>query len=463
MALRAVDVLELGPGESRYSAFDRRCFRYLDLVFEGFAGEVEVADIEAEEPVFMRVDRFAMETSDSRLDEVCRAAVRTAVLCADELYVDNPDREHAQWADPTLAISSAGHYLAGAEGARKSRKVLHDLLSTQQPDGQWAGYAPGKWFPRIPLQCHMALVSTACHRLYMHTADAAFGARALDAVLGAIGHWERHRVEGGLVADLHTVFVDWGSHVYSYGRGCSGKTGALTTMNCYVAGVLERAAEIARWLGRRSVQADLEARAAAARASIRDQLYDRACGLFRDGVGSPEAERAHSQTANCLAVWAGAAPAGLAASILRRAFDPPRGLDVIPANALFFAMLGAEVLFESGCGDLALSVIGERYGAMVDAGPGSLWETWYPHASLCQGTGAGLVYACARYLAGIYPAEPGYARVGVDPRPSGARAAARPPPHPCRGDRRQVGSARRDARLRAVAARGAPRDSAGEA
>ena len=56
---------------------------------------------------------------------------------------------------------------------------------------------------------------------------------------------------------------------------------------------------------------------------------------------------------------------------------------------------------------------------MLDAGSDTLWETWFPHASHCQGTGAGPAHLFCRYLTGVFPAEPGYRTIGIDPHPAG--------------------------------------------
>lgn len=421
MGMNAVDELSTPAGESCYRAFDVRTFRYLDVVLAGQSQPVKISGIRVHESVFLDERLAAVETPDALLNEIWKAAVRTAQLCGNELYMDNPEREHAQWADPTVAISAVGYYAFGEHAAAKSRKVLNELLRTQQPDGQLAGYAPGAWFPRVPLQCHMALVALACHRHFMHTGDNVFAGNALDAILRMVAHWENHRTRDGLIADLHTVFVDWGSHKYSYGRDAKGATGALTSMNCYYLGVLRRATDMAGQLGRQGDAAHLRSIGDAVRSAIRAQLFDQEIGAFRDGAGDPEAERNVSQTANALAVQFGAVPVGLGESILRKVFDPPEGFGVIPANALFFPMMAGPALFEHGCEDLAMGIMRRGYGAMLARGPGTLWETWEPSSSLCQGTGAGPAYLLARYLGGVYPAQAGFTVIGVDPRPGNVR------------------------------------------
>ena len=415
MGLGMVDILELQPGDSSYESFDMRTFRYLDLLAEGFIGQVKISEIQVEEPIFLDENGSNIETSDPTIDAIFQASLRTAQLCGDELFVDNPEREHAQWMDGILYASSPGYYFFGERLAVKAAKAYQEIALTQQPDGQLAGYAPGAWFPRLPLQCHMALFVLGCHRHFMHTGDEDFARQMLEVILRMIAHWEKYRTRDGLIADLHTVFVDWGSHIYSYARRSEGPTGALTAMNAYYHGVLIRTVEMAKYLGQDKVASELRGIASEIRNSMIEHLYDRRIGLFRDGIGEPLAESNFSQTANILAVLHGAAPEGEAKVIMTRAFTPS-DLQMIPANA-FFALHAGAALFESGCDELALSQL-RRFGRMIDEGPGTLWETWEPYASQCQSSGAAPAYLFARYLAGIYPAEPGYRAIGIDPHPA---------------------------------------------
>jgi len=252
----------------------------------------------------------------------------------------------------------------------------------------------------------------------MHTGDEAFGRRMLDVVLRMIEHWERHRTREGLIADLHTLFLDWGSHLYSYGAGSRGPTGALTAMNAYYLGTLKSATAMAGFLGRNTTARELGEIYEEVRRSMRRDLFDPGVGLFRDGAGHPGPEANYSQTANALAVLYGAATEGRERTILTKAFDPPPELEIIPANAHFVRQAG-EALFETGCDELAVRWLRAGFGPMLAKGPGTLWETFHIHASLCQATGAGVAYLMARYLAGLYPAEPGYRVIGLDPHPAG--------------------------------------------
>jgi hypothetical protein len=346
-------------------------------------------------------------------------ALRTAVLNCCEIYMDNPEREHAQWMDCTVA-NVAGGYYAFADYAQAAR-ALFEFTLTQQPDGQLAGYAPGRWFPRVPLQCHMSLFVVGAWRHFMQTGDEAFGHPLLDTVGGMIGHWERHRTRDGLVANVDTLFVDWGSHLYSYGSRSRGKpNGVLTTMNGYYHGALTRASEMAAFLGRAREAEEYRSIAADLRRAIHAHLFDEREGMYRDGLDNPLAERLYSQTANALLVKFGAAPAEKRAGVMRNAFADRKDIRILPASA-HFSRQAASALFEAGCDDLALAWLKRGFGGMLDAGATTFWETWEDDASQCQGTSSSPVYLFARYLAGLYPLAPGYRKIGVDPHPSGLK------------------------------------------
>ncbi|MSS69971.1 MAG: hypothetical protein EXS64_00630 [Candidatus Latescibacteria bacterium] len=419
MSLNAVDILEVPAGPSEYRAFEARTFRYLELIFDGFEGPVTLSGIALEEKVYLDAPDVAFETDDERVNQVWNVARRTAVLNGCEIYMDNPEREHAQWMDCTVA-NVAGGYYAFADYAQAAR-ALFEFTLTGQPDGQLAGYAPGRWFPRVPLQCHMALFVVGAWRHFMHTGDEAFGHHLLDTVARMIGHWERHRTRDGLVANVDTLFVDWGSHLYSYGSRSRGKpNGVLTTMNGYYHGALTRASEMAGFLGREREAEEYRSTAADLRKSIHAHLFDEHEGMYRDGLDNPLAERLYSQTANALLVKFGAAPAEKRRQVMRNAFADRKDIRILPASA-HFSRQAASALFEAGCDDLALAWLKQGFGRMLDAGATTFWETWEDDASQCQGTSGSPVYLFARYLAGLYPLEPGYRKIGIDPHPSGLK------------------------------------------
>ncbi|MBI2951590.1 hypothetical protein HYY27_05815, partial [bacterium] len=421
MSLNAVDILEVPSGgrgrfeTCLYRAFDTRTIRYLEHNFDGFEGPVTLSGVALEEKVYLDAPEAAFKTDDRRVNQIWDTARRTAVLNCCEIYMDNPEREHAQWMDCTVANVAGGYYAFG--DYIQSARALHEFTLTRQPDGQLAGYAPGRWFPRVPLQCHMALFVMGAWRHFMHTGDEAFGRRLLDTVGRMIGYWERHRTRDGLVANVDTLFVDWGSHLYSYGSRSRGQpNGVLTTMNGYYYGALTKASEMAALLGHEREAGEYRAIAADLQKAINAHLFDERQGMYRDGLDNPLAERLYSQTANALLVKFGAAPASKRREIMTNVFTERTDIRILPASA-HFSRQAASALFEAGCDDLALTWLKQGFGRMLSAGATTFWEVWEDDASQCQGTSSSPVYLFARYLAGLYPLEPGYRRIGIDPHP----------------------------------------------
>lgn len=418
---KAVDILEVPAGSSEHETFEDRTFVFLDLAFERFTGTVALSGITLAERVFLDERRTQLQSPDAVLSEVWRASLRTAQVCCDEIYMDNAEREHCQWlcsAPPNIA---AGYYAFGGE-LPKAAKVLREFARHQRPDGQIPGHAPGAWGDRPPYHCHMGLYVRAVWRDYHYRGDTALLRSLMPHLHRLLAGWETHRNPQGLLEDLETVWVDWGLHIYSYApggiSGARGDGGILTAMNAYYLGALRMSAELARAVGEDRPAVRYEALAAETATAMERLLFDRSRNLFRDGLRNPLAERNHSQAANAVATLYGALPAAEHAAVLRAAFETARPwADVIPASPHLGLLVG-EALFEAGLDDLAHAWI-RRHAAMLQAPAGTLWETWSPHVAHCHGTGSAIAYHVARYHAGIYPARPGFAAIGIRPHACG--------------------------------------------
>lgn len=415
---KAVDVIDVPAGESFYQAEENRVFVYLDMTFEGFVGDVKIRDLRAEEPRFLDEEGSSFESSDELMSRVWSLSRRTAQLCCDEIYMDNPERERGQWIDNVHHLAAAGYYAFGE--SRKAAKVLEETRLLQRPDGQLPGHL-GNWGRRVPLQGHMALYVLATWRHFWHTGDQAFAKRQFPSLREILDFWADFRNSDGLLENLDTLFIDWGVHIYSYWSESPNPppVGVNTAMNAYYLRCLRVVAELAEAIGYDREASKLNGEAKTLADAMGARLFDAEKGLFVDGVHHPLAERNVSQAANALAVMAGAAPVGLEQRVLREAFvecQPWR--DIIPVSAHFTTQAG-EALFHNGLSDVAYDWLRSGYGPMIDDPAGTLWETWEPYVSHCQGTASGVVYLLSRYHAGLYPAAPGFAKIGIAPNHCG--------------------------------------------
>jgi len=88
--------------------------------------------------------------------------------------------------------------------------------------------------------------------------------------------------------------------------------------------------------------------------------------------------------------------------------------DIVLANT-FFSHFVYAAMAKAGRFDLALDLMRERYGSMVERGATTLWEGFEPHASLAHGFSATPTWQLVRHLLGVAPASPGFDRVSVRP------------------------------------------------
>jgi hypothetical protein len=198
--------------------------------------------------------------------------------------------------------------------------------------------------------------------------------------------------------------------------------GEVTHVNCLAVLGLRQAAELAT-----AVKATAEAKAWDAfadqlAAAVNQHLWDddrRAyidC-LRADGTRSPVL----SQQTHTAAYIAGVAETPERhARCLEVMLKAPEGF--VTAGSPFFMFFLLEGLAREGKFDDLVNNLRDYWGKQTDAGATTFWETYTPDEprwtrSHCHGWSAAPTYFLTRYLLGISPAEPGFARVRVEPKP----------------------------------------------
>jgi hypothetical protein len=206
------------------------------------------------------------------------------------------------------------------------------------------------------------------------------------------------------------VFIDWAP------VDDKGESGAL---NAYYYDALRAAAEMGRLLGEASA-AEYEKRAEAVKQAMNRHLWDAEAHAYRDSI-LPDGKLSPkiSQQTNSLCVYFDIAPKTEHARILDFIYNPeskkrPGGL--VEAGSPYFSYYQLAALFHAGRHDQALAYIREKWGAMLDWGATTWWETWNPGASFCHGWSGGPTYNFGSELLGIRPLKPGFQEVLVAPR-----------------------------------------------
>ena len=182
---------------------------------------------------------------------------------------------------------------------------------------------------------------------------------------------------------------------------------------------LKEMADIAAALGKTDDAADYLKRYDEAKAKFLADFFDAKTGLFVDAKGVPHS----SLHANAAALAFGLVPVGRRPAIAT--FLEGKGL----ACSVYFAQYLLEALCEAGRADVAIRLMsstGRRsWKAMMDFGSTITMEAWNvetkPNLDLNHAWGAVPLNIISRYVLGVTPLEPGFAKISVKPQVGGLR------------------------------------------
>ncbi len=344
----------------------------------------------------------AFECSDPTLNrvwELCRHTI--AATTAFGVYIDGERERIPYEADAYLNQLSA--YAVDAEYETARRTFEHLLLKPTWPT-EWS--------------LHMPLVA---HADWMATGSAALADKHWDALRRKLLS-ERARADGLLVA---YGIVDWPTSErdgYADGqpdphdkRQVGPEVG--TVVNAFYLAALRATAELAEATGRVHDAVELRTRYAQALVSFQRVFFDDARGVYIDGEGCAHA----SLHANAFPLAFGLVPAQHRDSVAQ--FAASRGM----ACSVYAAQYLLDGLFAAGRGDDAVKLLraaGPRsWSNMLAVGATMTLEAWdakfKPNLTWNHAWGAAPANLCARWVLGVQPGAPGYAKVVVRPHLGG--------------------------------------------
>jgi hypothetical protein len=167
--------------------------------------------------------------------------------------------------------------------------------------------------------------------------------------------------------------------------------------------------------------ADYSARATAGLAAFNQNLFDPASGLYRDGEGTDHS----SLHANLFPLAFGLVPQENRSKVAQ--WLGARGM----ACSVYAAQYLMEALFENDASTKALELItapnNRSWKHMVESGTTITWEAWdqryKPNQDWNHAWGAAPANLFPRYLLGVQPLAPGWARARVRPYPGTLQSA----------------------------------------
>ncbi|NQX01509.1 family 78 glycoside hydrolase catalytic domain [bacterium] len=369
-------------------------FRWVEI--EGWPGELRPENIKRRASFASDWDDHAaaFDSSDETLNriwELCRYSIKATTFAG--IYVDG-DRERIAY-EGDAYLNQLSHYYV--EGDAQMARDSYDRLME---------------FPTWPTEWATHLIFMA-HADWMQTGDTRWLAPRYAALQKKL-RLDNARADGLIVTsekNLKNDLVDW---PVGERDGFVFKP-VNTVMNAFHLRALRCMADLARALGHDADAADYTTREAAARAAFNQVLLDPASGLYRDGEGTDHAS--------------------LHANLFPLAFDlvPPENRVKVTswlgdrgmACSVYAAQYLLEGLFEKGVADKALELMtasGDRsWKHMLDSGTTLTWEAWdqryKPNQDWNHAWGAAPANLLPRFVLGVQPLTPGWARASIRPHP----------------------------------------------
>jgi hypothetical protein len=401
-------VLPDGPSRA-YSPFFWRTFRFVAVEVEVAAEPLSIESLDYRFCAYPFEELARFESSDPSHAGIWQISWRTARLCAHETYEDCPYYEQLQYGGDTQVQAMIGYYVPG--DASLARQFLYQYDWSRTSDGLTRSRYPARVPQVIPFwSLHWVM---AVHDYWRYTGDLDSVKDLLPGTLAVLDYFDRRVTSEGIVGKLSGwQCADWCPQWTDKHDGSGVPPGALAGRSAFVnlitAVTLDRAAEFVAAAGKSA--AELRRRSAALKQAVHRLFCDERRGLYRDRPGDDLA----SAYTNVWAILAGM-PCDRSALAERVVND--RDICQLTMFSIFFAYRALALV---GRYDLAPALL-EPWRRMMAEGLTTCPEIPdFAHTrSDCHAWSAAPPVEFLGEILGVYPAQPGYATIGIAPKPAG--------------------------------------------
>jgi len=466
-------------GWQTHTSLYSRGFRYLSVTLRHMTAAVRLASVSVVESVYAGQQVGSFLCSDPQLNQIFDMSLETARLCLRDSYIDCPGYEQVFWAgDARIPGLVSLLHLGGYDFDQHNLNVVGLSLSSDyarayHPDD--VRYQQGRMLTMVsrgdycegglPLWSFQWVVHCFEHALL--TGDRASLVVNFAAIRQLLENCGRLTNSRGLF-DMPGAWnlIEWANNDLS-------PYGEVTASSAWLARCYTVAAQMAEWLGERDLQTDYLSRASGLKHAINQFCWDETrqgyVDTVRDEFGYSgyldfcrgkdmpsmsyerylSAARISEQTqtlvylCDCVPsarlepVQALIRRAGdgrpvsarfVAGAPSQRTFGPPPEKEapdgIVAVGSPYFLFFSLEALFRMGEAKTALKVVRDAWGAMLDHGTTTCWETLFQDEanwtrSVCHGWSAAPAVHFATEVLGIRALEPGFRTFTVKPQLGG--------------------------------------------
>lgn len=368
-------------------------------IFFRIPEDVEVLSLGYRETRYAAQKTGFFHCSDPVLNDLWNRSARTLQVTMRDTFLDCPCRERAHWwGDEVIQLGQISYCLESS-AQQLVRKGIYELAAWQSVDGKLFSPIPsGNWDREIPLQMLASISTYGFQEYYWHTNDFQPLEDTFEAVKAYLKLWPEDGQRIPIVREGDWNWGDWGTNL---------------DMELLTAGWLILAwiatSRTARQIGQVPLAKELEEKAIAMRKTVRERC--RVEGGFR----GPAHEGPLDDRSNALMVLAGITISTDHSEMGKTLYTQRHASPYMEKYVL-------EALCSIGLPESALARMRERYACMLNTSSSTLWE-FFPDAGFQNNTynhswSGGPLIILSRIVAGLYPAEPGWTRIGLRPQPA---------------------------------------------
>ena len=397
--MRYADRLALRKGKQVWCSFEPRAFRYIQLDFRNCPKPVAVNRVMVREIEYPVEWKGNFESSDELINQIWKTAADTARMCMQDIYIDSPWRERAQWWDNAAVVSKTAYYVFGDNLLLK--QGLKHIAASQDRSGAVFALYPSATMELFP--DFGAIWVMSVWDCYAQDENLEFLSDLYPAVVRWLRWIGRFTDSYGILANVRgDLFIDWAE---------IDRRGEVMALNCLYIGALRAACRMAEALKKSSEAEEWAGIASALKIKLAKYFWSPRRGLFADARIDGKIQEHYTRQTNILAALYDIADHYQKSSIYRQVLDDK---DLPLITTTYFISVLAEGLFRNGSTERALNLLRNKFGEMLSLGATTFWEYLTTEGSLCYGASAAPAYQLQSYILGVKPAgEP--RRVIIEP------------------------------------------------
>ena len=394
-------------------------FRYIMLVARKARTVIAIQNVIVFVSTFEVNSRGAFECSDSTLNAIWTAGVRTLDTTMQGHFLDSPTKDQTQCLPDTMIQACSAFVTHDAYDL--SAIALTSFARTQTETGELNSLTPSSFFQAIPDFSLLWPVWLQKH--LMMTGDRNLLKRLMPTLASLMDYYNSLAVENnGPLPPLEDVlgnnpFIDLGE---------IDRQGISTGLNAIYCRALFSSAWIAEFADLNELADTYRSRAARIARQIHNLNWDPARMLFADSHANSQQSPFSSWQSNVLAIYGGIATKEDFNSIWNQLFsteEPFENFSQGDFNNPYFKYFVLDDAFANGLSRWGIDLIRYYWGKMLEAGATTWWELFDPDnpslatriCSHCQGYAVAPNAFLISEVAGVRPASPGMSTIFFQP------------------------------------------------